>query len=67
MQYVHGGNIDGEAEEVINGYIYQNSRTTIQASWLAIDGQSGIKSYLVAVGTALSECRVTNVFKKETS
>ncbi len=52
MRYVRGGNLDGEEEEVINGYIYQNSRSTIQASWLGGDGQSGIKNYWVAVGTA---------------
>ncbi|XP_038062441.1 uncharacterized protein LOC119732930 [Patiria miniata] len=52
MRYVRGGNLDGEVEEVINGYLYQNSLSTIQASWLAIDGESGIKSYWVAVGTA---------------
>ncbi|XP_038050728.1 uncharacterized protein LOC119723897 [Patiria miniata] len=52
MRYVRGGNLDGEVEEVVNGYLYQNSRSTIQASWLAVDGQSGIKSYWVSVGTA---------------
>ncbi|XP_022102001.1 uncharacterized protein LOC110985344 [Acanthaster planci] len=52
MRYVRGGNLDGEIEEVIYGYLYQNSHSTIQASWLAVDGQSGIKSYWVAIGTA---------------
>ncbi|XP_022103294.1 uncharacterized protein LOC110986022 [Acanthaster planci] len=52
MRFVRGGNLDGEVEEVFRGYLYQNSRSTIRASWLAVDGQSGIKSYWVAVGTA---------------
>ncbi len=55
MRYVRGGNVDGEVEEVINGYIFQNSRSTIKASWLGVDGQSGIKNYWVAVGTAPSK------------
>ncbi len=54
MRYVRGGNLDGEVEEVIHGYLFQNSRSTIQASWLGVDGQSGIKNYWVAVGTAPS-------------
>ncbi|XP_071798137.1 uncharacterized protein [Asterias amurensis] len=52
MRYVRGGNVDGEGEEVINGYLFQNSRSTIQASWLGTDGESGIKNYWIAVGTA---------------
>ncbi|XP_022100316.1 uncharacterized protein LOC110984425 [Acanthaster planci] len=52
MRYIYGGNLDGEAEEIFSGYLYQNSRSTIQASWLAADGQSGIKNYWVTVGTA---------------
>ncbi|XP_033637723.1 uncharacterized protein LOC117298529 [Asterias rubens] len=52
MKYVRGGNLDGETEEVINGYLFQNSLSTIKASWLGVDGQSGIKNYWVAVGTA---------------
>ncbi|XP_033637389.1 uncharacterized protein LOC117298318 isoform X2 [Asterias rubens] len=52
MRYVRGGNLDGGAEEVINGFLIQNSLSTIKASWLGVDGQSGIKNYWVAVGTA---------------
>ncbi|XP_038050876.1 uncharacterized protein LOC119724026 [Patiria miniata] len=52
MRFVRGGNLDGGVEELFKGYLYQNSRTSIQASWLAADGQSGIKTYWVAVGTA---------------
>ena len=52
MRYVRGGNVDGEDEETINGYLFQNSRSTIQASWLGADGESGIKNYWIAVGTA---------------
>ena len=55
MRYVRGGNLDGEIEEVIRGYLYQNSQTTIKASWLGADGQSGIKNYWVAVGTSPSK------------
>ena len=55
MRYVRGGNLDGGAEEVINGFLIQNSLSTIKASWLGVDGQSGIKNYWVAVGTASSK------------
>ena len=46
------GVVSGEVEEEHDGYVWQADKTGIQAAWLAIDGESGIKAYWVAVGTA---------------
>ncbi len=49
MQYVRAGTLAGEEEETHDGYVYQNDKTGIQASWLGRDHGSGIKEYWVTV------------------
>ncbi|XP_066300154.1 uncharacterized protein [Branchiostoma lanceolatum] len=52
MLYVLVGVLDGSAEEKIDGYVWQADPEGIQASWLAVDGESGIQDYWVSVGTS---------------
>ncbi|CAH1250560.1 FAT1 [Branchiostoma lanceolatum] len=52
MQYIRVGVLDGSAEEKIDGYVRQADPNGIQASWLAVDGESGIQDYWVSVGTS---------------
>ncbi|CAH1802777.1 unnamed protein product [Owenia fusiformis] len=52
MQYVRIGVSDGEMEDVIDGVVVSADNAGIQATWLAIDPESGIKDYYVAVGTS---------------
>ena len=49
MQYVRAGTLAGEEEETHDGYVYQNDKTGIQASWLGRDHGSGINAYWVTV------------------
>ena len=51
MLYVHAGVLTSESEEVIDGVVLHNDPTGILASWKAIDPESGVKQYVVAVGT----------------
>ena len=51
MLYTHAGVPDGESEEVIDGVILHNDPNGIQASWGAVDPESGVRTYMVAVGT----------------
>ncbi|KAK3788402.1 hypothetical protein RRG08_044436, partial [Elysia crispata] len=46
------GAFSSESEEVISGYVEQSDLTGIKASWSAIDGESGVQYYEVAVGTS---------------
>ncbi|XP_072033446.1 LOW QUALITY PROTEIN: uncharacterized protein [Amphiura filiformis] len=55
IQYVRAGTLDGEEEEVHNGYVYQSDKNGIQASWFARDGESGIYAYWVAVISDLDQ------------
>ncbi|XP_048258679.1 uncharacterized protein LOC124137747 [Haliotis rufescens] len=52
MKWVYAGILSGNVEEVIDGYIVQSDPRGIKATWFATDIQSGIKSYMVAVGTS---------------
>lgn len=52
MRYVHAGVFTGESEEIYGGYVHHNDRTTLTGSWKALDTESGISRYLVAVGSA---------------
>ncbi|XP_019616821.1 PREDICTED: uncharacterized protein LOC109464310 [Branchiostoma belcheri] len=52
MLYVLVGVLDGGSEEEIDGYVWQADPEGIQASWLAVDGESGIQDYWVSVGTS---------------
>ncbi|KAI8485717.1 hypothetical protein Bbelb_365510, partial [Branchiostoma belcheri] len=52
MLYVLVGVLDGGSEEEIDGYVWQADPGGIQASWLAVDGESGIQDYWVSVGTS---------------
>ena len=52
MQWLHVGVVGGEIEEEHDGYVWQADTTAILASWYALDPESGIHDYWVAVGTA---------------
>ena len=52
MLFVHAGVFLGEDEEVIDGYVIHNDEGGIQASWGAMDAQSGITGYFAGIGTA---------------
>lgn len=49
---MHAGALLGESEELIDGYVVHHNEDGIQASWTAIDVESGIQEYLVGIGTA---------------
>ena len=51
MLFVHAGVFIGEGEELIDGYVIHNDENGIQASWGAMDAQSGITGYYVGIGT----------------
>ena len=51
MLFVRAGSVDGDHEEVLNGYVYQSDRSGILASWRGVDPESHVKSYWVAVGS----------------
>ena len=51
MQWIRAGTLSGDVEDVVDGYVWQADRNGIQASWLAMDPQSNIINYQVAVGT----------------
>ena len=52
MNYVRAGAIDGEREVKQGGFVVHNEPDGIWASWLATDHQSGIDTYMVAMGTS---------------
>ncbi|CAH1791080.1 unnamed protein product, partial [Owenia fusiformis] len=54
MQYVRIGVSAGEMEDIIDGMVVSADNTGIQATWNAIDPESGIQYYHVAVGTSSS-------------
>jgi hypothetical protein len=62
MVRVRVGVVSGMTEEKYNGKILQSDRNGITASWLAIDGESGVKAYQVCVGTSSGEW---HCFKRE--
>ena len=49
---MHAGALLGESEELIDGYVVHNNQDGIQASWTAVDLESGVREYLVGIGTA---------------
>ena len=51
MIYVRAGSVDGDHEEILNGYVYQSDRSGILASWRGVDPESQVKSYWIAVGS----------------
>ena len=51
MLFVRAGSVDGDHEEILNGYVYQSDRSGILASWRGVDPESQVKSYWVAVGS----------------
>ncbi|XP_046574117.1 uncharacterized protein LOC124282192 [Haliotis rubra] len=51
MEWVYVGIFSGSEEELIDGYVIQSDPSAIKATWFATDSESGIKSYMVAVGT----------------
>ena len=52
MVYVHAGVIDGETEELENGFVIHTENEGIWISWLGVDHESQIDNYYVAVGTS---------------
>ena len=55
MRFVHAGVLSGASEELQDGYVMHNDETGIQASWGAIDVESGIMEYYVGIGTAIGK------------
>ncbi|XP_048258676.1 uncharacterized protein LOC125384201 [Haliotis rufescens] len=51
MKWVDVGIFSGNDEELIDGYVTQSDTSGIKATWFAKDSESGIKSYMVAIGT----------------
>ncbi|XP_078578634.1 uncharacterized protein LOC144863382 [Branchiostoma floridae x Branchiostoma japonicum] len=51
MVKVRVGVLASDDEEVVDGFVWQTDRKGILANWLASDGQSGIESYWIAVGS----------------
>ena len=45
------GTLVSGVEEKVDGYVWQAGTKGIKAAWLAIDPESGIIGYEVAVGT----------------
>ena len=58
MNYVRAGAIDGEREVKQGGFVVHNEPDGIWASWLATDHQSGIDTYMVAMGTSPGELSI---------
>lgn len=52
MQFVRVGAIGDNLEQVVQGHVWVNQLRSLTASWKAIDGQSGIKAYHVALGSS---------------
>ena len=52
MTFVHAGVLLGDAEELVNDYVVHNDEYGIAASWGAVDSESDISEYYVAIGTA---------------
>ncbi|KAK3101936.1 hypothetical protein FSP39_007496 [Pinctada imbricata] len=52
VQWLRVGTLSGETEDKRDGYVYQAGRSGIEASWLALDPQSKVSDYKVAVGTS---------------
>ena len=48
---MRAGSVDGDHEEILNGYVHQSDRSGILASWRGVDPESQVKSYWVAVGS----------------
>ncbi|XP_071123199.1 uncharacterized protein [Mytilus edulis] len=51
IHWLRVGELVGDREERVNGFVWQADTSGIKAAWEAVDPQSGIKEYLVAVGT----------------
>lgn len=51
IHWLRVGELVGDREEKINGYVWQADTSGIKAAWDTDDPQSGIKEYLVSVGT----------------
>ena len=52
MAFVHVGVYSGSTEEVVDEHVWQQRTDSIIASWKATDGESGIETYSVCVGTS---------------
>ncbi|XP_046562951.1 uncharacterized protein LOC124271844 [Haliotis rubra] len=60
MKWVDVGTLSGSEEELTDGYVIQSDTTGIKATWSAKDSESGIKSYMVAVGTTKGGTDILN-------
>lgn len=45
------GTLASGVEEKIDGYVWQANTRAVKAAWLAVDPESGVIGYRVAVGT----------------
>ncbi|XP_048258717.1 uncharacterized protein LOC124137708 isoform X1 [Haliotis rufescens] len=60
MKWVYVGIFSGNKEELIDGYVTQSDPSSIKATWFAMDSESAIKSYMVAIGTTQGGTDVLN-------
>ncbi|CAH1249045.1 SELE [Branchiostoma lanceolatum] len=50
LLYVHAGVLSGD-EELTNGYVVVTNAGILAASWMGVDGESGIIGYWIGLGT----------------
>lgn len=51
IHWLRVGEIAGNSEDKFDGYVWQADTSGIKAAWFAVDPQSGIKGYMISVGS----------------
>lgn len=51
IHWLRVGALAGINEDKFDGYVWQADTSGIKAAWLAVDPQSGIKEYMVSIGS----------------
>ncbi|CAG2187681.1 unnamed protein product [Mytilus edulis] len=51
IHWLRVGALAGVNEDKFDGYVWQADTSGIKAAWLAVDPQSGIKEYMVSIGS----------------
>ncbi|VDI73733.1 Hypothetical predicted protein, partial [Mytilus galloprovincialis] len=52
IHWLHVNTLSDDVEQIVYGYVWQADTNGIKAAWRAIDHQSGIKNYKIAVGSS---------------
>lgn len=63
IHWLRVGELVGDREERVNGFVWQADTSGIKAAWEAVDPQSGIKEYLVAVGTRKGDYSISRLMQ----